>query len=382
MVQLVSSAVTPLCVFTDLYGPDAYQYGNTIIVEDEDGEVVKKYDIPVPEKKRRHGNKDTSAPQPDSVRDRLQRMGTWAHIHSKESAGESGGSSKPEDQARIGPRSKLGKSAIVDDDDDRLRFTITSGGRRMSKNDFIKQIQSLDPKARAKAVEESDAPEGVKEDARRHAAERGQKSEQKMSDRRRPPPLEDSTSYKFPVISQNDKDGGPAAVVEKVASHEDRPKGDDGLTLVDSNGQNIPFHSVSDSVSKYSAGQPETAASRRRRLASRKDSDDDGTMRVPPSSVYGPSSPHTTLHQQASSMAAGGETDAERRRRLAALGEDGDQVKDSDSEDDGEERKPTAGHQPVAEPNVPSRIRFADSPAVSQGRVQWSEDVGRRGRPR
>ncbi|MCJ1433204.1 hypothetical protein MMC27_002563 [Xylographa pallens] len=360
----------------------AYQYGNTIIVEDEDGEVVKKYDIPVAERKRRQGDKESSAPEAGSVRSRLQRMSTWAHMHGNEAANDVGESSGPEAHARIGHGSKPGKSAIVDDDDDRLRFTITSGGRRMSKTDFIKQIQSLDPKARAKVVEESDVPEGVKEDARRHAADRGQTTKKGKSDGRRPPPLEDSTSYRFPIVPENDEDGQPIAAVEKVASHEDRPKGNDGLTLVDSNGQDIPFHTVSDAVLKYSAGQPETAASRRRRLASHKDSNDDGTKSVSHSSINTASSPHTTSHQQESSMAAGGETNAERRRRLAALGEDEDQAKDSDSEDDGEERKPRGGHQPVAEPNVPSRIRFADSPAVSQGRVQWSEDVGRRGRPR
>jgi hypothetical protein len=32
--------------------PHAYQFGNTIIVEDEDGEVVKKYELPAPEKKK------------------------------------------------------------------------------------------------------------------------------------------------------------------------------------------------------------------------------------------------------------------------------------------------------------------------------------------
>ena len=309
-------------------------------------------------------------------------MGTWAHVHGKDAANVVGEASGSEDQARIGHASKPGKSAIIDDDDDRLRFTITSGGRRMDKTDFIKQIQSLDPKARAKVVEESDVPEGVKEDARRHAAERSKTTKKEKPDGRRPPPPENSTSYQFPVVLGNDQDGEPIAAVEKVASHEGRPKGNNGLTLVDSNGQDIPFHTVSDAVSKYSAGQPETAASRRRRLASRKDSDDDGTVSVPLSNINSASSPHTTSHRQESSMASGGETNAERRRRMAALGEDGDQAKDSDSEDDGEERKPRGGHQPVAEPNMPSRIRFADSPAVSQGRVQWSEDVGRRGRPR
>ncbi|MCJ1474861.1 hypothetical protein MMC13_003521 [Lambiella insularis] len=357
----------------------AYQYGNTIIVEDEDGEVVKKYDIPAPEKKRRQGDKESSNPETSAVRNRLQRM-----ISGKESLKADDGPTKRGEETRLGTSNKRGKSAIVDDDDDRLRFTITSEGRRMSKNDFIKQIQSLDPKARARVVEDSDVPEGVKEDARRHAAMQVKKI-RGSSPKTWPSPADNSASYNFPVVPPPDPEAD-VATVQKLHSREDRPRGEEGLTLVDSNGEDIPFHTVSDAVSRFSAGRAETAASKRRRLASRKDSDDDGTMRIPPDHSHPSTSSHnTTLSRQESAMANAGETNAERRRRLAALGEDGDIRGDSDSEDDGGERKPKGSHHPVAEPSTPAKapgIRFADSPAVSQGRVQWSEDVGRRGRAR
>lgn len=371
----------PSCVFfsaTNYHRADAYQYGNTIIVEDEDGEVVKKYDIPAAEKKRRQGNKDGAKLETGAVRNRLQRM-----ISGREHTNDDGQPSKPADETRLSTSNRRGKSAITDDDDDRLRFTITSQGQRMSKNDFIKQIQSLDPKARARVVEDSDVPEGVKEDARRLAAEHVKKARE-SSRKRRPPPPESATSYNFPAEQLEDHEHD-VAVIQKIDSSEDRPKGDEGLTLVDSHGADIPLHTVSDTVSKYSAGQPETAASRRRRLAARKDSDDDGTTRVPPSRSHPSTSSHnTTLSGPESLMANTGETNAERRRRLAAFGEEGSE-NNSDSEDDGGERKPKGSHHPVEEPSTPARapgIRFADSPAVSQGRVQWSEDVGKRGRAR
>ena len=371
----------------------AYQYGNTIIVEDEDGEVVKKYDLPASQRKRGHSVAGGGAADHHSVRDRLHRMGTWAGLGSMAEDAEASSSA----QGDSSKKGQSGKPSLpIDEDDDRLRFTITTGGKRMTKDDFINQIRSLDPKARAKVVEESDAPEDVKEDVRRDAT-RHQQREQKLFEPRpkaRSAPRESATSYKFPAIPLENRDGEVAAVT-KVGSHEDRAKGEENLTLVDSNGDDIPFHGVSDAVLKYSAGQPETAADRRRRAATprRKDSEDDGTPRIPPAeqrrrispTQSGSVSPNTTLTRGESSLAAAGETNAERRRRLAALGEGEDGAKDSDSEDDGEERKPKSGHTPVAEPSMPRRtpgIRFADSPAVSQTRIQWTDDVGRRGRSR
>ena len=378
----------------------AYQYGNTIIVEDEDGEVVKKYDIPHPEKKRRAGEGTTSTSGPATMRGRLHRMGTWAHITHGPEAGPAEASNAAEGgQGSEDVKRKDKKSAVVDDDDDRVRFTVTSGGRRMSKQDFIQQIQSLDPRARCEVVEESDAPEGVKEDARRHAKAHSEATGTKDSGSR---PVQVNRAVTSLHQTQPSSSGEPSRrpEIQRAATHEDRPRGQNGLTLVDSNGEDIPFHPVSDTITKYAAGGPESAAQRRRRLASaRKDSDDDGTERVPPSqrhisshsdrpspsSAFPPQSSgsnHTTVTRQESSLAAAGETNAERKRRLAALGESAaDEAAESDSDDDGGERTVSDSRQSIAEPTVPRRapgIRFAEGVSTSTGRVQWGEDVGRK----
>lgn len=369
----------------------AYQYGNTIIVEDEDGEVVKKYDIPPPEKKRPQAGRGVSFLDAGPVRDRLHRVGTWAHLGNKGVAsGESSDATPGAVHGQDGVKKRNKATAIDDDDDDRIRFTVGSGGRRMSKADFIKQIQQLDPKARCEVLQGSDVHDDVKQQALQEAKEH-HKSKQQQHSKALPTSVEQGESFPFPDVVDS-KQGQPQ--IQRVATHEDRPAGDEGLTLVDSNGEDIPFHSVPDTLSKYSVGQPETAAQRRRRLASsRRDSDDDGTERIPPltrqtlsqdlvNTASGP-----ILHHGERSLASAGETNAERRRRLAALRQE-DGGKDSDSDDDGGERRPNPDHRPIEEPSQPGNgrmrtpgIRFADAPAVSQGKsVQWGEDVGRRGR--
>lgn len=388
----------------------AYQYGNTIIVEDEDGEVVKKYDIPPSERgqlNRRMTHVDTA-----HLRQRMHRVGTWAGLGGKDGhVHEAGPSNDAGNPSKDAINKKRQRSGIDDDDDDhRIRFTVNTGGRRMGKEDFIKQIQQLDPKARCEVVEESDAPEAVKQKARQDARDHRRATTESTKSQPPPPPLEEKSSYQFSVPQDppssaaggGNQSSASMAEIQKTGSSEPhRPQGAQGLTLVDSDGEDIPFHSVTDSIARYSDGRSQSAAQSRRRAAlRRKDSDDDGTERVPPShprsqqttpvAAAAPSSRdtgHTTLRRQESSLAAEGETQAERRRRLAALGRGEGSEADSDSEDDGAPRKPVRGHEPVEEPErersgrTPG-IRFADTPAVSQGRVQWSEDVGRRGRGR
>ncbi|KAI4267550.1 MAG: hypothetical protein L6R38_008209 [Xanthoria sp. 2 TBL-2021] len=362
----------------------AYQFGNTIIVEDEDGEVIKKYDIPPAPKGRGRGGAQNTAGGLDikPMRQGLKRMGTWAGIGGKDdtetaegAAGESGAQSS---------KQKRKKSSVVDPDDDRIRFTVGTGGRRMSKQDFIRQISQLDPRARVAAVEGSDVPEAVKDDIREGAEHEERKMEQPtqlIAAARRPGR---ATSYQSGVpVNRRESEQSPQTKMPEVqeAEDEDRPQGHNGLTLVDSNEQDIPFHPVADSVNKHSAGKPESAAQRRRRMAaSRKDSDDDGTARVPPHAQGTGNASQTT--------AESGETQAERRRRLAALGQEGAGPADdsSDSDDSEGPRQPKKGHIPIAEPGqeVQERrtagIRFADSPAVSQGKnIQWGEGVGKKG---
>jgi NhaP-type Na+/H+ or K+/H+ antiporter len=151
----------------------AYQFGNTIIVEDEDGEVVKTYELPANKAASKQGEPSTSGGANDAkpseatsksgisatqgessaagvVRQGLQRMGTWGF------AGKN-----------INPESG---SKNQDDDDRHIRFTIGGAGRRLTKEDFLKEIQSLDPKARSEIISASDAPPAMKDLARKDAS--------------------------------------------------------------------------------------------------------------------------------------------------------------------------------------------------------------------
>jgi len=321
----------------------AYQYGNTIIVEDEDGEVIKKYDIPGPERKQ------STTADPEKSKQRLGQMSKMLGLGGKEQKeGVAGASEKPR------------AAADGDDDDARIRFTITAGGRRMSKAQFIDQIRGMDPKSRVEAVEESNAPEAVKREARKDYREQslagGESSDA-------PPTLERITSRKG-----SDSSGNGGAAIKRTSTHESNE-----LNLVDSNDKEVPIHNVStDLRNRRGQGEEgETAAERRRRQAleqpqADEDSDDDGTERVPPNRrSTGPAVP-TSSHQR--HISNSGETAAERRRREGALGireEAG-----SDSEDDNQPREP------------PRNIRFADEQPSQgsqprQSALRWGANVGR-----
>lgn len=62
------------------------------------------------------------------------------------------------------------KTPSMDDpaDDEVVRFT-TAGGKRLTKADFLEEMKSMTPKERAKIVERSNAPQAIKEAARRDA---------------------------------------------------------------------------------------------------------------------------------------------------------------------------------------------------------------------
>lgn len=325
----------------------AYQYGNTIIVEDEDGEVIKKYDIPAPE------HKQSGVGDAKKTERRIGQMSRMLGLGNKSEKMEPLGPGPSDIDGRPGPstRRRLMEQAEKADDE-RLRFTITSGGRRMSKAEFIDQIRSMDPKSRVKAVEESNVPDAVKREARIDAREQ---AVTKRPDCQRP---------SVPVVREGSAEPKHAssAVFHPVQSHE---SGD--LKLVDSNNEAIPFHDVSAELRRYQLRSEtgETAAERRRRQAlqqpTAEDSDDDGTERVPPAR-RGRSPQHGRNFSDA------GETAAERRRREGALGIR--KEVESDSEEDEEPR------QALQRPN----IRFADEPSPSQRQskqstLRWGSNV-------
>ena len=318
----------------------AYQFGNTIIVEDEDGEVLKKYDIP---------SEDKEETQP--VRRGLARVGTWLGQHE--------GEGEPS-KATAGKKAKAEKKAK--EEDDGLRFTVAQNddiskdgvshkGRRMNKSEFISQIQRRDSKARNSFVSETDAPKEVKDVAREEAepgAAQGETRQQQQihdeEEEEEEPPISPSSSAISVSDDESDSDGG----------EDDRFTG----------------HNVAYSLSRFANNTP--AQARRSDLHNapptpaplvRRDSEDDGTERVPPIRTR-------ATDTDASDAGEAGETDVERRRRLAALGQLNDEG--SDSDEPGEEETEGEG------------VTAARPP---QGRVQFSEDTrpargGRYLRPR
>lgn len=360
----------------------AYQFGHTLIVEDEDGEVLKKIDLTMNGEGRAGRGGVQNGPGLDStpMRQGLKRMGTWAGINRKDEpsgTGEAAGEASDTGKSR--------KKSAIDADDDRIRFTVGTGGRRMSKQEFIRQLHQMDPKSRRDMIDDSDVPEAIKEDVRADAA--AEEKDRKLSaSQTRPGDAQKRSPNRPPnltAVSEQEDPDPDMPLVRRLSTSDEAPKGDDNLVMIDSNDNAIPFHDVTESIQK-AAGREETAAQRRRRIAAqRRDSDDDGTERIPPSSITtaGRRAELSGQHRHQESDLQDGETQAERRRRLAALGQAANDS--SDSEDDGQERQPQrAGHMPVPEPSRTATprspgIRFADSPAVSQGRIQWGEGVGR-----
>ncbi|KAH8848138.1 hypothetical protein MCOR27_010773 [Pyricularia oryzae] len=140
----------------------AYQFGNTIIVEDEDGEVLKKYELPSGKPEREGG---------DLVSQSLKKMG----IVSKQKGGNvektndnapsqaagAPASSNPRPTQRSRKKSSAAEEA--DEEDDRnIRFKIGGVGQRMTKEDFIREMRKLDKSTRSEVVDQSSASVAVK----------------------------------------------------------------------------------------------------------------------------------------------------------------------------------------------------------------------------
>ncbi|KAI1624615.1 CPA1 family monovalent cation:H+ antiporter [Exophiala viscosa] len=358
----------------------AYQFGNTIIVEDEDGEVIKTYKIPADEA----GGDGRRGQQ---YREGMKRMGTWVGINRQPSvAGPSTMPLPTEGEPapkREPPPTHMRRSST----DDGLRMTISStdrygltgqkkvrnapgtialgSGRRLSTKDFIKQMQQLDPKNKIREINETDAPEDVKRELREAAkdeaatgrpsriradtstsatlnvprtdAVRGRQSntarddEDYFSPHRQPAPdRRTSADHDSPLEEESEEE-------DVIPTHDDEEE--DG-------GMDIPTHNVRSSIAKHSAGGQTAADLRRRQLATIRSNDDDDDIETP-----------------------GEETAAEKRRRMAALGLGGrDEDTDSDSEEDEQPRR--------VDTAVPEPSEGGPS-AQPRARIQWAVDSGR-----
>jgi sodium/hydrogen antiporter len=341
--------------------------------------------------------KDGEEVEQGVVRQGLSRMGTWTGLAGRKDE------QKAEASASDTPRKGRKTREEEDQDDRRIRFTIGGAGRRMTKEDFLKEIQSLDPKARAKVVNDSTAPEEMKDLARKDASpDMGGSSRLYAT---KDPKLGSSPGEAKQVAAEMAKEGG-AEINDEMADSEasadeavaegkleestdvataTRRREDAKRQLVrDDSPASIPQTSIptSTNLTKLdtpSRQVPETAAERRRRenvLRGLDEASSHGSQKdisqtsrqeptnSPQQERVARETPAERRRREATYAAAArsadagrgrspvGETPAEKRRREAALGVGAD-VADSDSDDDNTERVPQARRP---------GIRFAEEP--------------------
>jgi hypothetical protein len=304
--------------------------------------------------------KEASEPADESaVRQGITRMGTWSGF----------GANK---EADADPARKTAKKTKEEEDDDdrRIRFTIGGAGRRLTKDDFLKEIQQLDPKARAKVIGESDAPADMKEMARKDASDdspgssrlfgasgtqiaRGRTEARQIGAKMAKVRGAEDVESEGSEGSEEETDARTARkrAAGVAALEGEKPPGISPRPGVGSNRRVSQLDSSS-------SQEPETPAERRRREDALK-----GVEEADEEDDYVPeTAADRRRNQAAAARNAGstedaasptGETPAERRRREAALGLGG---QDSDSDDDNTERVP----QPAAAAR--RGIRFAVEP--------------------
>jgi hypothetical protein len=253
-------------------------------------------------------------------------------------------------------------------------------------------------------VEDSDGPEAIKREVRVDGLESN------LS------PLSESSPPTDPFRTTNSR-----AKIRRMETHEDRHHGPDGLTLVTSSDEEIPFHPISDDLARFTFGTDsrETPAQRRRRLASSKpentNTDEDTEGLQERSDLPTSSSSHQHLKRTTSSYGDDEpETAAEKRRRQAALGmphEENSESSSSSSDEEGDfhdgfrEPKPRQPSNPEFEhvrrlmveqrgqPERQSRqtIRFAELPdsrrespappppvaTVGGSKLKWGRNIAR-----
>lgn len=373
--------------------------------------MVKKYELPsdkYPKKTEESGEvsgirqglsrmttwtgkrKDGEEEEQSAVRQGLNLVGSWTGLAGKKDE------QKAETSATDAQR-KGRKTREEEDQDDRLvRFTIGGAGRRMTKEDFLKEIQSLDAKARSKVVNESTAPEEMKDSARKDASPHYAAKDPKLGSSPGEAKQVATKMTKDRGAEINDESHSEASSDEAAA---ERKREEFAVVGTSARGRedakrqpirnespastpqtSIPTSSDLRKIDTPSQQVPETAAERRRRenvLRGLDEADPHGSQQdlslrpqqeltnTPQQERVGRETPADRRRREATSAAVAsssnaergrspaGETPAERRRREAALGVGGDMA-DSDSDDDNTERVPQARRRPG--------IRFAEEP--------------------
>lgn len=213
------------------------------------------------------------------------------------------------EQSAARARKKSVAEEAEEEDDRHIRFTIGGVGQRMTKENFIKELQKFDKNTRSEILEHSNASHVIKTLANQEA---------RLND-----PSSEKSSSRGKAVAGKSAADVPAPARPSDSSSTSGGGGDRGRSLSSSpSPTRMPTRKE---------GEEETAVERRRREAALKPSGDDKDEMS--------------------------ETPAERRRREAALGmSTAGGNEDSDSDDDNTPRVPPARRG----------IRFADAPGGSK----------------
>lgn len=264
-----------------------------IVIEDQDGEVVKTYELPT---------QKAEGAEPGPLENSLRFIGLGgrprpADPEAAAEEGQASGATAPpvtRRPSRIGwasftgaaqrPGAERKKSTAEQGkatEEAKIRFTIGGVGQRMTEEDFIKELQKLDSSTRKEVVDKSTASGELKSRAKQDPLMKDLDSGAAITDMKETPSDSTAEEEEHAIRASGarwEESPSPKQIVE--------PKGEDG----------------------------ETAVELRRRLA--------------------------VLSNQ---VEESGETPAERRRREAALGMGSPALDgDSDSEDEGADRVPPA----------------------------------------
>lgn len=214
------------------------------------------------------------------------------------------------------------------DDDKQIRFTIGGVGRRMTKEDFIREVQKLDVGTRKEVVDQSSASTALKDLARQDLP------------MRRPQDI--------PEIVEPESSSAPSSTSAST-SVSPAPRGSyrNSESVSPRRQVEAPRGRPVDVPLQPSELEGETAVERKRRLAAL-----GGQQSETEGSGSTPARRHRSDNNNNNNST--GETPAERRRREAALGVGGAAAaEDSDSDDEGTPRVPPARRG----------IRFAEHPS-------------------
>jgi len=399
----------------------AYQFGSTIIVEDEDGEVIHKYDIPRGDQEPNRYN--------NYMRQGVRRMGTWAGLgrnpsqaavsmsdpNQKSEDVEDMSTSSPEKEEQEGEADqhapletrpkKPQRSATKTATDDGLRMVIsnteqygltglrkqrpgerpgileTNRGRRMSTNDFVRHMQDLDRNSRQVAMNQAGVDSNVQEAIHRGAVTRDslEPSTDRPRTRNRAGTMP-SFKYKSPIAEKDVEDEEAAdyfsakqssahSAADQKRAQSDATGGDrlgahraqieEPITTNDEGEEeeDIPTYNVRGTIARHGQGNMTAADARRQRHMA-------------------PAQAEEPIVEDHEEEDLNEETAAEKRRRLAALGLGG---KDSESESDDE--APRVLRKAVQEPGVeveeaqaPPREREQPAPPPRM-RIQWGGET-------